>query len=258
MQLFLSKLIPVFVMPLGLVFILLFFTVVLVVFDKRKSAILFCFLQIVLLGFSSSPVVSGFLVGYWERTFTPVSVENSEPADLAIVLGGSVGGVQPPRVEENLGDGADRVLRASRLYREGKVKAVIVSGGNIPWMGVLVPEAEVMKNLLMEWGVPAEAILVEDASRNTRENAVYVQRMMADLDFDTALLVTSALHMPRALAVFRKAGVHVEPSPCDYLVVDKEDRVVMDYLPDAGALNQTTNFLREMVGMVYYKINGWI
>jgi uncharacterized SAM-binding protein YcdF (DUF218 family) len=64
--------------------------------------------------------------------------------------------------------------------------------------------------------------------------------------------------MPRAMAVFRKAGVQVVASPTDYLIVDRGQRVLMDYLPDAGALQNTTALLREVVGMVYYRLNGWV
>lgn len=258
MQLFLSKLIPLFFMPLGASLLLAILAILLLLFRKRGAALLLLMLHVFLLSLCSTPVVSDYFVAKWERRFAPVKAGESVSADAAIVLGGAVEGPVPPGVEENLGDGVDRLLRASRLYKSGKVERILVSGGNLPWLNVPVSEAEIMKNLLIEWGVPEGAILVEDKSRNTRENAVNAQRVLAAEKVDGALLVTSALHMPRAMAVFRRAGVRVVASPTDYLVVDRGQRGIMDYLPDAGALRNTTALLREVVGMVYYKLNGWV
>lgn len=257
MQLFLSKLIPLFFMPLG-ASLLVILAILLLLFRKRGAALLLLVLHVLLLSLCSTPVVSDYLVAKWERRFAPVKAGESASADAAIVLGGAVEGPVPPGVEENLGDGVDRLLRASRLYKSGKVERILVSGGNLPWLDVPVPEAEVMKNLLIEWGVPEGAILVEDKSRNTRENAVNARRMLVAGKIEGALLVTSALHMPRAMAVFRRAGVPVVASPTDYLAVDRGPREIMDYLPDAGALRNTTALLREVAGMLYYKLNGWV
>jgi vancomycin permeability regulator SanA len=86
-----------------------------------------------------------------EARYPPVALEQTPAADVAIVLGGAVGPVgDPPR--ENLEDASDRVLRAARLFRAGKVRQVLVSGGNLPWLAGSVPEAESIRDLLVEWG----------------------------------------------------------------------------------------------------------
>jgi uncharacterized SAM-binding protein YcdF (DUF218 family) len=64
--------------------------------------------------------------------------------------------------------------------------------------------------------------------------------------------------MPRAIAVFRNVGIDAVASPTDYIAVDRGERVMMDFLPDAGSLLQTTSFIREIVGIFYYKLNGWV
>lgn len=245
-------------MPLGASLLIATLAIVLFLLRKMKSALSLSILHVFLLSLCSMPVVSDYLIAKWERRFAPITVSASVSADAAIVLGGTLVGPVAPSVEENLGEGVDRVLRASRLYKSGKVERIIVSGGNLPWLRVPVPEAEVMKKLLIEWGVPADAILVEGKSRNTRENAVNVKKMLVDQHVESVLLVNSALHMPRAMRVFRRVGVKAIPSPTDYKVVDRGQREIMDYLPDAGALGNMTALLREVVGMVYYKFNGWI
>jgi uncharacterized SAM-binding protein YcdF (DUF218 family) len=93
-------------------------------------------------------------------------------AEVAIVLGGAVGQPLPPRVEAGLSETSDRVLHAARLYKAGKIKRILVTAGNIPWVSSVKPEAELIKDLLVEWGVPSEAIERASQSRNTHENAL--------------------------------------------------------------------------------------
>lgn len=244
-------------MPLGASLLIAILAIILLLCRKRKTALFLSLLHVLLLSLSSVPVISDHWVAKWERRFAQVSVEESPEAYVAVVLGGAVEGPVPPRLDENLGDGVDRVLRASRLYKQGKVAQIIVSGGNLPWLGAPDAEALVMKKLLVEWGVTAEAVLVEGASRTTWENAVNVRQMLVGRQQKAVLLVTSALHMPRAMAVFHKAGVEVIPSPTDFRVVDRGLRTAMDYLPDAGALQNITALVKEMVGLLYYRLNGW-
>lgn len=81
---------------------------------------------------------------------------------------------------------------------------------------------------------------------------------MQEYSLQTVLLVTSAAHMPRALAVFRSQGVDVIPSPTDIAVVGKKKLSIFDWLPDAGALAQTTMAIKEHIGYAIYKWRGWI
>jgi uncharacterized SAM-binding protein YcdF (DUF218 family) len=164
----------------------------------------------------------------------------------------------PPRISIDLSDAADRVLHAARLYRAGKAPVVLVTGGAIPWLGSDIPEAGSMVALLEEWGVPGAAIIAEAASRNTYENAVFSKPLLSEYGLRRVLLVTSALHMRRALATFRTAGIDAVPAATDYTVTYRDWRTVIDFLPDARALSHTTDAIREYVGYVYYRWKGWI
>src|SRR5690606_30182135 len=84
----------------------------------------------------------------------------------------------------------------------------------------LVPETDAMTELLVALGVPEEAILPEDRSRNTYENALYVRELLAQADSNEIVLVTSALHMPRSVAIFERQGFSVTPAPVDYFVTE--------------------------------------
>jgi uncharacterized SAM-binding protein YcdF (DUF218 family) len=115
-----------------------------------------------------------------------------------------------------------------------------------------------MQSLLEEWGVPGEAILLEGASRNTHENAVLSRPLLVEHGLQRVLLVTSAMHMPRALATFESAGIDAIPAATDYPVILRDRRSLMDFLPQALALSRTTDAIKEYVGYAYYRSRGWI
>ena len=159
---------------------------------------------------------------------------------------------------ENLSEASDRVLRAARLFRAGKVAYVLAVGGNLPWLGGSVPEAEAMRDLLNEWGVPRDAVVTETSSRNTRENALLAAEIVRSRGWGRVLLVTSAAHMRRAVAAFRAVGLDVMPSPTDFQVRGSPPLDMLDFLPDAGALSQTSAVMREVIGLWFYRWRGWL
>jgi uncharacterized SAM-binding protein YcdF (DUF218 family) len=204
------------------------------------------------------PAVSSNLRGTIERKYLPVPIDKAPGVDAIVLLGGGVGAPEPPRIEADLSDASDRVFQALRLYRAGKAPVVIAVGGAATWLGKDIPEADVMSALLEEWGVPRNAIIREQLSLNTYQNAVHTKQLLEKTGLGRILLVTSALHMPRALATFRSAGIDAIPSPADYGVVEKKGLSVSDFIPDADALSGTTLGLKEFLGVFYYRWQGWI
>jgi uncharacterized SAM-binding protein YcdF (DUF218 family) len=260
-SLFLSKLLPVFFYPVGLVLLLLLTGGLCAGFDRMRLAKGSAGAAIILLWICSAPQFANWALSSLERQYPATPLADTPKADVAIVLGGAVGQPLPPRVEVDLTEAADRVLHAARLYRAGKVKRILVSGGSMPWFAALKPEAELIKELLVEWGVPSEAIAVAGASRNTYENALEIKHIWQADGFKSALLVTSAAHMPRALAVFRRAGLPVIASTADVLVLDDTaDNLgqLLGWLPDASALAMTTNAAKEWFGFLAYKVRGYL
>jgi uncharacterized SAM-binding protein YcdF (DUF218 family) len=214
-------------------------------------------LGLAILWLTSTPVFSASLRGSLERRFPPVHIDQSPVADAIVVLGG-IAPALPPRLTPDLSAAADRVLHAARLYQAGKAPLVIASGGAVPWRGVLTPEAQPMAELLHEWGVPWEAILLEMHSLNTYQNALETKRLLDTHRLGTVLLVTSALHMCRALAAFQAVGINAIPVPTDIEVVERDQRTVLDWLPNAGALMGTTRALKEYLGFIVYRLRGWL
>ncbi len=84
------------------------------------------------------------------------------------------------------------------------------------------------------------------------------RQLLAEHGLHRVLLVTSAMHMPRALATFTSAGIEAEPAATDYTVTYRDHRSVIDFLPDAKALARTTDAIKEYVGYAYYRWKGWI
>jgi uncharacterized SAM-binding protein YcdF (DUF218 family) len=214
--------------------------------------------SVALLWLASTPVVSTALVRSLEDDHAYVAPEDSPTADAIVVLGGALGPARPPRGAADLGDGADRLLHAARLHRAGRAPFVVPSGGSAPWSGSGKAESDDMADLLVEWGVPRDAILVEAGSLDTRGNAEETKRVLDVRGARRVLLVTSALHMPRALAAFRAVGVDAVPSPTDYLGVSPESGSLLRLLPDAQALAHTTAVAHEWLGTLWYGLRGWL
>ena len=209
------------------------------------------------LWFWSTPVVAQALWLSLEERFHDLPVQKLRSADAVVLLGGSVRPAMPPRFAyPDLSSPVDRVWHAARLYRAGKAPLIIVSGGNLPWLGERQPEAEAIQAILVELGVPIAAIVVEGNSRSTRENAIYTAQLLRELRLQKILLVTSAIHMTRALATFKVAGVNVVPAPTDFQAIP-QSRHLLSWLPDAGALLGSSLAIKEYLGLWVYRWRGW-
>jgi len=257
MDLFIFKIIQRCMTPLS---ICLFGTILtgLVVYWKRKVAIGLMILCMGILWFASMPAMSWYVWRAMEGEFPPVPVAQAPEADAIVVLGGCIGIKEPPRVEVDLVNTSDRVLHAFRLYCAGKAPIIIATGGVKPWLGTKTPESDGIYALLEEWGVPPSAIVREQGSLNTYENAIHTQKLMERLGLKKVLLVTSALHMKRALATFRGAGIDAIPSPTDYGALNSKKFTVLDFLPDSESLAGITQAYKEYLGFLVYRWRGWI
>lgn len=257
MDIFISKLMPVFVYPLGLA-IVLGLVALLLLGRWRKTGRAILALAVALLWVASTPAFSQWIQWQLEGQHPAVPLETLPAASVAIVLGGAIGQPIPPRAEPDLLESIDRVVDAARLYRAGKVSAILVTAGNLPWQTSAKPEAELIADLLVELGVPREAIAVETASRNTFENAANTVALFASRGWTEGLLLTSAFHMPRALAVFGRAGLSVTPAVNDVRTHFPFMESPLDLLPDASALNRTSDTIKELVGLLVYRLQGRI
>ena len=152
---------------------------------------------------------------------------------------------------------ADRFIQVLRLYHAGKIRNIAVAAGSSSILRNERIEADFLKEELLAQGIPAENIIAEDRSRNTSENARYILHKLDSMKLPGPyVLVTSAMHMPRALAVFRKQGANVVPYPSSFKEVDYRKTFADYIIPDTGLLSQWSLFLKEMVGLTVYKLLG--
>ena len=102
-------------------------------------------------------------------------------------------------------------------------------------------------------------MLVEDKSRNTRENALNVKDLLKERHLGSSIiLVTSALHMPRAIRIFTRVGLKVTPAPADYRVAPTQGSAWFRLIPSAEALAGSTSAIKEYMGIATYKLLGWL
>jgi uncharacterized SAM-binding protein YcdF (DUF218 family) len=188
-------------------------------------------------------------------------------ADVIVLLGGGTEPALPPRPQVEVNGAGDRVLYAAALYHQGKAPAILSSGGDIVWMeNHATSPAEDMANLLGMAGVPRDAIWLEGKSQNTYENALYTAAMLKEKGINRVILVTSAMHMPRSLALFRAQGIEAIPAPTDFTVTQASwsdltstpSAVLVNMLPTASSLSLTTNVLKEYIGLFAYRLKGWL
>lgn len=253
---FVTKVLSLFLHPLSLGLVLIVAGLVLSRW-WRRIGLVGVIVGVLVLWVPSTPIVAGWLQGTLESRYPPTPIDSVPSADAIVMLGGALKAPQPPRIYPDLNDAADRVWYAARLYRAGKAPLIIASGGTLPWRHPDDREAPVMQTLLSDWGVPPDSVLLEAGSANTYQNATNTAALMADRGFDRVLLVTSALHMRRALATFRSAGVSAIPAATDYQIA-KTERTILDIAPDAGALTGSTAAIREYAGYIVYDWRGWI
>lgn len=264
MFILLSKLLPLFVYPLGLSCILLLFS--LTIKHRHKLRFGLIATALVILWLASTTGFSNLLARSLEYRYP--SLDDYPAADVAVVLGGGTVPAVMPRPSVEVNGAGDRVLYAASLYRQGKTSQLLLSGGDISWLneGTTTP-AEDMASILTAIGVPEEALILETESKNTYENALYCKELLAEMEIDRILLVTSALHMPRAVALFEKQGFDVIPVPVDFSVTEDESPPegpsniqlkFMDIIPQAGNLSLTTNAMKEYLGYFVYRLQEWL
>ncbi|MBK6741974.1 MAG: YdcF family protein [Hydrogenophilales bacterium] len=207
----------------------------------------------------SMPWVAHKLVHQLEARFPALSVEQHPNADALVVLGGALAGASPPeRPMFDLGSAADRVWFAAALYQAGKAPWIVVSGGNQPGSAGIQVEAVAIRSMLLTLGVPDSAIRMEGNSRNTAENAQESVNLIRGIGARRVLLVTSAMHMPRALRIFqadlREFGVTVLPASTDVEGLPGSLHWLGRWLPDANALALSSRVLKEYLGLVLVRV----
>ncbi len=255
---FLSKLLPLLVYPLGLSLLLLGLAIYWLKRYPRRARIAIAS-AMAILWLSSTPLLRNALILNLEQQNIPGDLPT---ADVIVVLGGSTRSPVPPRSFAEVTEAGDRIIHAAQLYKQGKAPKILVTGGRIELAGAETSEASDMSQLLQFMGIPPEDILLEPEAYNTRENALYSQAILKEEGLEKILLVTSAMHMPRSLKIFRKLGMDVTPAAADFLIGQSErpqtSRArLISLLPESENLLFVSRAIKEYIGLFVYRLRGW-
>ena len=203
-----------------------------------------------------SPVGNWLFLPLEERFPRPALSAIAEPAGI-IVLGGALN----PLIGKSRGvvavnEAAERFIAGAELLRKFPNAKFVFTGGGAAMLLPDTAEAEGVKSLLFPaLGLPADRLILESKSRNTYENAVFTKELLAPKVNERWILVTSAFHMPRAVACFRKAGFTLIPWPVDYRTRGMEDLTLFFAQPSEG-LKRVDKGMREWIGLLAYWLSG--
>lgn len=221
---------------------------------KRKRYLLIAILLVAFI-FSNRFIINEVLLK-WE--VHPVTLKPGEKYDYAIVLGGfSSYDTAVHRI--NLNNAGDRIWQAVELYEQHKVKKIFISGGSGQLLHLDKTEADKVKDALLSFNIPAKNIEMEMTSRNTHENAVNTSTYLTKhYPEATCLLVTSAMHMKRAMGCFKKVKLNVVPYAANQVSEPRKFDFDILFFPDPDAMSHWQYLIKEIIGYFFYSIAGYI
>jgi uncharacterized SAM-binding protein YcdF (DUF218 family) len=263
MFIFLSKTLPQLVYPVGLVSILV--AVGLLSYrhpNVQRTALILALAVLLVAG--NSHVASALFKSLEWRYLPPEEIPH---AQVIVVLGGGTNTGHYPRPQADLNSSGDRLVYAAWLYQQGSAPNLLLSSGAIDWLFPDASPTEDMAEILALMGVPREVMWTETRSRNTYENALYSREILEEKGIQRIILVTSASHMRRSVALFEHQGLEVIPAPTDYRISSSEleqlnypnfAAQIFSLLPSASNLSMTTEAMKEYIGFFVYRLRGWL
>jgi len=190
-----------------------------------------------------------------EQRFPPRDASRGGPDGIVVLGGAIVPDVSVARGAVALNEGAERITVTAELARRYPNARIIFAGGSAALIADEPIEAAIAIQEFEALGVAHDRVTAEEQSRNTIENAVY-SRLIADpKPGQHWLLVTSAYHMPRAMAAFRAAGFPIEAYPVDWRTRGPID-AWRPFTSLGDGLRRTDTAVREWIGLLVYRLTG--
>jgi len=242
-MIYLHKLLPLIVSPLGIVIALLLLALVI-----RKQWPLYAAISALLV--CALPLTAHLLWVSLEAEYPYQPVGSVPKADAVVVLSGMLGGFESDYgYVIDWGD-PDRLFVGVQLLKFEKSDFLIFTRGQLPWENT-TPEGEILKEKAVELGVSSNRILLTSIVSNTAEEALAVKQIMDEHGLEDVILVSSSFHLPRAKLLFDHAGISTFSYPTDHRASGRSLNW-LSIIPSASAFASTSSGLREYIGRLYY------
>ena len=220
---------------------------------QRAGKVMVC-LGIVLLALFSYTPFSDISLKSLEYRYAPlVDVFQLSDIKWVVVLGGGHNSDSKFPATSQLSESSlSRLVEGVRIHRLLPESKLLLSGGAVfdP-----VPNAKVMARVAEVMGIDGNKVILEELSRDTGDQARFIHEIVGDERF---ILVTSASHMPRSMALFQELGMKPIPAPTDYWV-KKRQRIAPGVLfPNAGSLRKMERVFYEYLGLGWARLLGQI
>jgi uncharacterized SAM-binding protein YcdF (DUF218 family) len=252
-----SKIVGFVIQPLNLIALFLLVGLVASLLRLRRLAMLFPALALLILVVSAWTSTGSVLLEPLEDRFARPAVPPENVKGIIVLGGFFEGGINLVRHGYELNNSADRIVEAAILARRYPDAQIVVTGGNGSLLLGGEGDAVTAPRLLEALGIARGRLLLEARSRNTYENAVFTHELVKPAPGEKWLLVTSAFHMPRSMALFRKAGFDVVAWPADFRTAGDE-RLSLARDNAIDCLQNMTLAIREWIGLVAYRLSGKI
>ncbi len=258
-----KKIISPFLFPLPLILWISFIGLFLLWFTKKqKTGKVFVSVGVCLMLLLSSNFIARPLLRTLEKEYPLHRTQLSHEActtdegyqvKFVVVLGGGhISDKNLPFTSQLNRNTTVRLMEGIRLYRKCIGSKLILSGGSVfdP-----TAEAEIMAQITKELGVNHNDIITESLSKDTNDEVELIKPVVNN---DHFILVTSAAHMPRSMAMFRKRGMNPVAAPTDHLAKSTENVNPFSFFPDADSLQKSERVFYENMGLVWARIRGQI
>ena len=244
-MIYFHKILPLMFSPIIITMLLIIIGIIL---DSKKISMT----GILVLFFCSLPIVSNKLIDYLEKGHELKNINKLDNADAIIVLSGMTKTLKTNDgyKYEFKGD-VDRFIAGISLIKNNKAPLIVFTRGTLPWSSG-IPEGEHLKELAIKFGVSEDKILLTKKVENTEQEAKAIKELFPNKD-KKFILITSAFHMQRALHIFNTLNIKVIAFPVDFQR-KYQKFILQDIIPSAGSLEATSNFVREIIGRLYYKL----
>ncbi|TDK35628.1 YdcF family protein [Rhizobium deserti] len=253
----LSKLVWLAAQPLSIAFLLTVLGGVFALLGLRKLGGFAALAAALMLFVTLYTTVGALALQTLENRYPKPVADPSNPFCM-IVLGGAIETqVVTSRGGVEFNQAADRFVEAARLALRYPQARILISGGDGSFSGVYEGEAQASERFFAGLGIQADRLVKENSSRTTYENTAYTTALLKTEGLQNCLLITSAFHMPRALALFAKAGIAVTAWPVDYRTSGKVE-AGFDFTQPALNAQLSSTAAREWMAIAGYYLAGRI